>query len=206
VYVNSGCRNLTWGIPYRFTTSYPNQEPVEQKELLTCGYCGHCTEDVVRNTRIGHSMYKDFCKNPYCCERYLKFKETSVFTPYAERENLMNQWKASPKRKISPFVRSQKNNDDMCWESNRLKSFETSWESPHVKASDLSSCGFFFLNWEDQVKCKYCGIIIGNWVENDNVWQEHLKHSPSCSFLRGKEYATNYSIRNEQFIEIVPRY
>ncbi|XP_053390367.1 E3 ubiquitin-protein ligase XIAP-like [Mercenaria mercenaria] len=47
----------------------------------------------------------------------------------------------------------------------------------------LADLGFFFTGRDDLVRCYMCGIGLKDWVKNDDVLQEHVKHSPKCHFL-----------------------
>ncbi|XP_053386292.1 baculoviral IAP repeat-containing protein 1e-like [Mercenaria mercenaria] len=47
----------------------------------------------------------------------------------------------------------------------------------------LSECGFFFTDKQDLVRCHHCGIGLKDWIKDDDVLTEHVKHSPSCDFL-----------------------
>ncbi|XP_053385657.1 uncharacterized protein LOC123537992 [Mercenaria mercenaria] len=47
----------------------------------------------------------------------------------------------------------------------------------------LAEYGFFFTGNNDLVKCHHCGIGLKDWVKEDDVLNEHVKHSSSCGFL-----------------------
>lgn len=85
-------------------------------------------------------------------------------------------------------------------ESQRMNTFKH-WNSPHVKAVDLSSNGFIHVlrfSYElilgrklpnvinDMVWCMGCDALIGEWEPGDNVEEEHRKHPSSgkCPFLK----------------------
>ncbi|XP_050516478.1 E3 ubiquitin-protein ligase XIAP-like [Diabrotica virgifera virgifera] len=53
-----------------------------------------------------------------------------------------------------------------------------------VPASDLAVYGFYYLQTEDIVRCFHCGVEIYKWLTSDNVYEEHIKFSPNCSFAR----------------------
>jgi Inhibitor of Apoptosis domain len=201
IYIKSKYLNLSNGIPYRFTESYPNKDPIQSQNVqLTCGYCGKHDENVVRNSRMKNDLYADFCKNAYCCSRYTEYIETKSFIPYVEREKLIKDWESQAPSMQLIFGKAKKRDDDMNWESNRLKSF-VKWSSPFVTPSDLADAGFYSLQWENQVRCISCDICVGRWEEGDNVWTEHLKHSPHCDYIRGKT-RQNYSIKHESLLKI----
>ncbi|XP_053392264.1 baculoviral IAP repeat-containing protein 3-like [Mercenaria mercenaria] len=47
----------------------------------------------------------------------------------------------------------------------------------------LAECGFFFTGNQDLVRCHQCGIGLKDWVREDDVLTEHVKHSSSCDFI-----------------------
>jgi baculoviral IAP repeat-containing protein 2/3 len=69
---------------------------------------------------------------------------------------------------------------------NRLRTF-TGWPLAWLRPQDLASAGFFYFNIGDQVKCAYCGGIIGQWEVNDNAFEEHRKFFPDCPVIRAQE-------------------
>jgi baculoviral IAP repeat-containing protein 7/8 len=48
---------------------------------------------------------------------------------------------------------------------------------------DLVKCGFFYQGKGDRVSCFYCGITLGNWLEEDDPWIEHARWSGDCPYL-----------------------
>lgn len=52
--------------------------------------------------------------------------------------------------------------------------------------------GFKYTHVEDAVVCEYCGVVIKNWCENDNVEFVHATLSPFCVYA-------NKIAQNEQF-------
>ncbi|XP_045180490.1 baculoviral IAP repeat-containing protein 7-B-like isoform X2 [Mercenaria mercenaria] len=70
----------------------------------------------------------------------------------------------------------------------RLMTFQTPvWQ--RFEKPDLTvfvDLGFFFTGREDLVRCYMCGIGLKDWVRNDAVLQEHVKHSPKCTYLLQK--------------------
>ena len=52
--------------------------------------------------------------------------------------------------------------------------------------NELAKSGLFYLGGGDQVQCFDCAIVLHSWKVTDKVDFEHLRHSPSCSFIRSK--------------------
>lgn len=66
----------------------------------------------------------------------------------------------------------------------RLKTFD-GWK--HLAdPMELSKSGLFYLGGGDQVQCFHCAIVLHTWKTTDKADFEHLRHSPSCSFIRNK--------------------
>ncbi|XP_053383091.1 E3 ubiquitin-protein ligase XIAP-like isoform X2 [Mercenaria mercenaria] len=67
----------------------------------------------------------------------------------------------------------------------RLSTYQTTkWQvNEKPDRGILADLGLFFTGRDDLVKCCMCGIGLKDWVKNDDVLQEHVKHSPKCNFL-----------------------
>lgn len=68
---------------------------------------------------------------------------------------------------------------------NRLQTY-SSWPLEFITPEQLASAGFYYLNIADQVKCAFCGGIIGQWEINDQPLQEHRKFFPNCPIVRSE--------------------
>lgn len=68
-------------------------------------------------------------------------------------------------------------------EIERLKSFE-GWRVPFLSAGQMASAGFYYTKKDDIVRCAFCGVEVGSWVEGDNPRVDHQRWSPACRFLR----------------------
>jgi hypothetical protein len=67
----------------------------------------------------------------------------------------------------------------------RLKSFNTWPVGIKQKPNELAEAGFFYSGQSDMTLCFSCGVCIGQWEPNDNVWVEHELHSKAeCNFLK----------------------
>jgi hypothetical protein len=75
---------------------------------------------------------------------------------------------------------------DLKVHENRLRTF-SNWPLEFITPQQLASAGFFYLNIADQVKCAYCGGIIGQWEINDQPLTEHRKFFPDCPIVRQQE-------------------
>ena len=64
----------------------------------------------------------------------------------------------------------------------RLKTFEK-WPRKSPAPNDLARCGFYYLQEEDKTRCFYCGIIVYQWLNEDNPWIEHAIYSNKCPHL-----------------------
>lgn len=69
---------------------------------------------------------------------------------------------------------------------NRLRTFNN-WPIDFITPDNLAQAGFYYLNIDDQVKCAFCGGIIGQWERNDQPIQEHRKFFPDCPIVRQQE-------------------
>lgn len=53
-------------------------------------------------------------------------------------------------------------------EETRLESFQNWPASSVVTGARLARAGFYFLNYEDKVRCAFCGGIVGCWEAGDD--------------------------------------
>ena len=54
-----------------------------------------------------------------------------------------------------------------------------------MDVNQLVAAGFFFTNRGDVVRCAFCGVEVGHWVEGDDAFKDHKRWSPSCEFVKG---------------------
>ena len=67
----------------------------------------------------------------------------------------------------------------------RLESFTGKWPSDLPQTAQImSSAGFFFAGYLDNVKCFFCNGGLCNWETNDEPWTEHARWFPNCGFLK----------------------
>ncbi len=69
-------------------------------------------------------------------------------------------------------------------EENRLATFKN-WTVPFINPGKLAMIGFFWPeDSSDIVKCYFCGVKIGAWVNGDDVLTEHQRWSQECPLIR----------------------
>lgn len=88
-------------------------------------------------------------------------------------------------------------------EQNRLLTF-TNWQHQTMDKALLAMIGFYSIGPNDLVKCHFCNVEIGMWQPEDNPVEEHLKWSPNCPLLHGKETA-NEPINAKALKRILPK-
>lgn len=62
----------------------------------------------------------------------------------------------------------------------------------------MAEAGFFYDNFADQVTCHFCGIILQQWEQEDDVWSQHVLWNGTCNFIeltKGKEYVEKAEAR-----------
>jgi hypothetical protein len=65
----------------------------------------------------------------------------------------------------------------------RRKTFKYS-RVPFMDINQLTAAGFFFTNRSDVVRCEFCEVVVGHWVEGDEAFKNHQRLSPSCAFIK----------------------
>ena len=89
-------------------------------------------------------------------------------------------------RSILTGVLSDRSETDLKVIENRLETY-VNWPIDFINPEQLAEAGFYYLNIADQVKCAFCGGIIGHWEVNDQPLQEHRKFFPDCPIVRQQE-------------------
>ncbi|EFN85667.1 Apoptosis 2 inhibitor [Harpegnathos saltator] len=73
----------------------------------------------------------------------------------------------------------------------RLRTF-VGWPTDHKQTPEmLSAAGFYYTGTQDQVRCFHCDGGLRNWEPKDDVWSEHARWFPTCTFVnlvRGQEF------------------
>ena len=69
-------------------------------------------------------------------------------------------------------------------ESYRLATF-ASWPTEiAVTKQSLAAAGFYYLQYDDNVKCAYCSLELVDWKEGDDPMKDHEQYSPRGPFVR----------------------
>lgn len=84
----------------------------------------------------------------------------------------------------------------------RIASFKNWPSSAPVNAEDLAEAGFYYTGQEDVVCCFHCGVKVKQWVPGDIAIDEHIRHSPDCSYARQvaqrKQHYESYTTPNAE--------
>ncbi|XP_045179700.2 baculoviral IAP repeat-containing protein 7-like isoform X2 [Mercenaria mercenaria] len=101
-----------------------------------------------------------------------------------ERQTAINSNLVTSGNRI-PIHRKPPRYPDYMEQPKRQASFSTPRWSVDNKPDPflLAECGFFFTGNQDLVRCYQCGIGLKDWVREDDVLTEHVKHSSSCDFI-----------------------
>ena len=86
---------------------------------------------------------------------------------------------------------------DLAHRASRLRTFQDWPSNHHLNVDDLTDAGFFFAGYGDCARCFFCGGGLRNWEINDNVWIEHARWFPRCTYIR-------YT-RGQEFIDAIRR-
>ncbi|MDP0589529.1 MAG: RING-HC finger protein [Candidatus Endonucleobacter bathymodioli] len=66
----------------------------------------------------------------------------------------------------------------------------------NISTNDIAEAGFFFVGYEDYVRCFYCGKGLRNWRSTDDPFVVHAQWYPSCAYI--KAYFEGRTKRQEQ--------
>ncbi|KAL6267679.1 hypothetical protein P5V15_000754 [Pogonomyrmex californicus] len=75
------------------------------------------------------------------------------------------------------------------WRQSRRKTFDK-WpfnESNKCNADCMAAAGFYVIGNNDEpdlVACFICNKQLDGWEPNDDPWNEHVKHNPTCPFVK----------------------
>jgi len=69
-------------------------------------------------------------------------------------------------------------------EVDRRKTFKD-WHVPFMDVNQLVAAGFLSTYRGEVVRCAFCGVEGGHWVEGDDAFKYHQRWSPSCEFVKG---------------------
>ncbi|CAH1731448.1 unnamed protein product [Aphis gossypii] len=65
----------------------------------------------------------------------------------------------------------------------RLKTFDSHPLRSCRDKYSLAECGFTYTGTGDSVRCFYCGLLLLEWEEDDEAWQQHAMHNPKCVYV-----------------------
>lgn len=71
---------------------------------------------------------------------------------------------------------------DLNYEYIRFKTFDN-YPVCFLNRWTLAFLGFYFIGPVDDVKCKFCNVIINSWEFGDDIFNEHKRWSPNCPLL-----------------------
>ncbi|XP_055704560.1 death-associated inhibitor of apoptosis 1-like isoform X2 [Phlebotomus papatasi] len=94
------------------------------------------------------------------------------------------------------------NIEDLHREENRLLTFDN-WNVEFIDKRQLAMLGFYFLGYQDVVKCAFCRVEIGRWEPSDEVFTEHYRWSTNCPLLRRRPTA-NVPLDPEALNRVLP--
>lgn len=104
-------------------------------------------------------------------------------TTYFEKDPIVLQRSASHvERDPSEQQRSVYN---YAIKQRRLESFDKKWNSQIKQTPEqLAESGFYYTGQSDAVRYHFCGVGFCMWEDTDDTWEEHVRWSPGCSYVR----------------------
>lgn len=66
----------------------------------------------------------------------------------------------------------------------RMATFRTWPRAMAINAVEMAHAGFVYTGISDRVHCPWCNIIVHEFEATDSPYEEHLKHSGGCKYLR----------------------
>ncbi|KAH9508098.1 hypothetical protein Btru_052846 [Bulinus truncatus] len=66
----------------------------------------------------------------------------------------------------------------------RVKSFGLWPWDHHLRPQELAEAGFYYAGYGDCTRCFHCDGGLKNWEDDDDVWVEHARWFPNCTYLR----------------------
>ncbi|KAH9504940.1 Baculoviral IAP repeat-containing protein 7-B [Bulinus truncatus] len=59
------------------------------------------------------------------------------------------------------------------------------WPKDHIHSpTALADAGFFYAGYSDCVRCFHCGLGLRSWKPGDDIYVEHERYRPTCSYLQ----------------------
>lgn len=69
-------------------------------------------------------------------------------------------------------------------EERRLDTF-AEWPVPFMSREDMASDGFIYTGLGDIVRCIFCDVCIGEFIEGDCIFADHIRLSSTYPFING---------------------
>jgi hypothetical protein len=67
--------------------------------------------------------------------------------------------------------------------ADRLETY-TKWPiNSRLKPEDLAAAGFYYAGYGDCTRCFFCGGGLRNWEDEDDIWVEHARWFPTCTYV-----------------------
>ena len=70
------------------------------------------------------------------------------------------------------------------YEAVRLETFQSWPANAKVEAWKMARAGLLYTGQEEEVKCLWCGVVMGDWQFGDQVMARHRATSPDCPFVK----------------------
>lgn len=87
------------------------------------------------------------------------------------------------------------------FQSERVKTFK-SWHSKTISANRMAMAGFYYVKFEDVVRCHICKTEYGFWTEDIDPYEHHMRWSLGCDWLR-HNVSDCVDISKQQFKELL---
>ena len=68
--------------------------------------------------------------------------------------------------------------------SDRIVTFTTWPKAMPITAMEFAHAGFIYTGFRDKVHCPWCKLTLHEFEARDSAYEEHLKHSRGCGYLR----------------------
>ena len=66
----------------------------------------------------------------------------------------------------------------------RIATFTTWPKAMPITSMELAHAGFIYTGFADKVHCPWCKLTLHEFDERDSPYEEHLKHTRGCGYLR----------------------
>jgi hypothetical protein len=180
---------------------FPPSCPVQPAELARAGFYFTGRSDAVqcfschialRGWETGDTAEEEHRRhNPFCP----LLNNTGTTNVPIETRVIVSSAEAIPTMKFQPLQNAQVDHI-------RIASFKNWPSSAPVNAEDLAEAGFYYTGQEDVVCCFHCGVKVKQWVPGDIAIDEHIRHSPDCSYARQvaqrKQHYESYTTPNAE--------